>query len=256
MSRHRYSSRRQRGNSAFLHKLLFMLVICGAIIVVLTMSFRVNKIVVSGQERYTAEQIQEASKVQIGDNLFMLNRHDLAGRIVEKLPYIETLHINRKFPSTLVIEVTECGIPLAVVQDGAAWLISSRGKIIERLDTKTAADFGLISGCTLQSPSVGTKIELGIDCSTQEKSLLELFAALKESEMLESVDGIRLDDPTVIYMDYDGRFTVKMPYEADYVRKMNILQMALESESVQENMTGTFDMMSEDDKAYLVPNER
>jgi len=70
------------------------------------MSFRVNKIVVSGQERYTAEQIQEASKVQIGDNLFMLNRHDLAGRIVEKLPYIETLHINRKFPSTLVIEVT------------------------------------------------------------------------------------------------------------------------------------------------------
>jgi len=74
--------------------------------------------------------------------------------------------------------------------------------------------------------------------------------------MLESVDGIRLDDPTVVYMDYDGRFTVKMPYEADYVRKMNILQMALESESVQENMTGTFDMMSEDDKAYLVPNER
>ena len=74
--------------------------------------------------------------------------------------------------------------------------------------------------------------------------------------MMEKVDGIRMDDLSAIYMDYDGRFTVKMPYGADYAQKMQILQMALESEYVQDNMTGTFDMMREDGKTYLEQNVR
>ena len=55
----------------------------------------------------------------------------------------------------------------------------------------------------------------------------------------------------MIRMDYDGRFTVKLPYGADYERKMAILAMALEHEAVQDNMTGTFDMMREDGRTYL-----
>ena len=74
--------------------------------------------------------------------------------------------------------------------------------------------------------------------------------------MMDRVDGIRLDDLSAIRMDYDGRFTVKMPYGADYGQKMKILQMALESEYVQENMTGTFNMMREDGKTYLEQNVR
>ena len=119
-----------------------------------------------------------------------------------------------------------------------------------------AADFGIISGCQLLSPSVGTKIALATDYSSQQESLLNLLSALAGAGMMEQVDGIRLDDLSMIRMDYDGRFTVEMPYGADYSQKMTILTMALESDYVQDNMTGTFDMMREDGKTYLEQNVR
>ena len=86
--------------------------------------------------------------------------------------------------------------------------------------------------------------------------MLNLLSALAGAGMMEQVDGIRLDDLSMIRMDYDGRFTVEMPYGADYSQKMTILTMALESDYVQDNMTGTFDMMREDGKTYLEQNVR
>ena len=69
--------------------------------------------------------------------------------------------------------------------------------------------------------------------------------------MLDKADEIRMDDLSVIRMDYIGRFTVKLPYGADYAVKLRILQMAIDSEYVQDNMTGTFDMTREDGRTYL-----
>jgi hypothetical protein len=52
-------------------------------------------------------------------------------------------------------------------------------------------------------------------------------------------------------MDYIGRFTVKMPYGADYAMKLRILREALAQDVVQDNMTGTFDMMRDDNRVFL-----
>lgn len=257
MARRRHSKqRRRRGSFRFLYKLLSMLVICAAIVAALTLFFRVEEVRVSGQVRYTEEQVLQASGVERGDNLFLLNKYDLAGRIVEELPYIEELRISRKLPDTLLIDVTECGCPMGVEQDGYVWLISSRGKIVEQITPTEGADYGVITGCQLLAPSVGTKLALATDLSSQQESLLALLSALAEAEMLEQVDGIRMDDLSCIRMDYDGRFTVELPYGADYGEKLTILRLALESDYVQDNMTGTFDMMREDGMTYLEQNVR
>lgn len=257
MARRRHSKqRRRRGSFHFLYKVLSMLAICAAIVAALTLFFRVDSVEISGQNRYTEEEIRAATGVEQGDNLFLLNKYDMAGRIVEQLPYVEDLCISRRLPSTLVIEVTECGRPMGVEQDGSVWLVSSRGKIVDQLTPEDDADFGRITGCQLLSPSVGTRIALATDFASQQESLLDLLSALAEAGMLEQVDGIRLDDLSMIRMDYDGRFTVELPYDADYGQKMTILRMALESGYVQDNMTGTFDMMREDGKTFLQQNVR
>ena len=64
MARSRYSNhrRRRRGSSGFLYKLLSVLVICGCLVAALTLFFRVDTIVVTGQSRYTAQEIQEDRK--------------------------------------------------------------------------------------------------------------------------------------------------------------------------------------------------
>ena len=251
MARRRHSNRRHRGGFSVLYKLLSIL-----IIVALTLFFRVDTIVVSGQERYTSQEIQDATGIAQGDNLFLLNKYDVAQNIVKALPYVEEIRISRKLPDTLLIEVRECGTPLALVQDGSAWLISPGGKIVEQKSAAEVGDSGIIDGCKLLAPSVGTPLALATEYADQQTSLLELLAALEDAGMLKQVDAIHLDDAGKVIMDYAGRFTVEMPYNADYAMKLKALRLSLESGKIQDNMTGTFDLMQENGDAYFRPNTR
>ena len=248
----------RRGRFVFLYKVLSMLVICGAIIAALTLFFRVDTVVATGQERYSPQEVCEASGVVSGDNLLLFNKYEVAGAIISQLPYIEEVRIDRKLPDTLLIEVKECAKPMAILQDGKAWLVSTKGKIVDCISTDEAReDYGIISGCRLLDPAVGTKMALATEYSAQQDSLLELLAALKDQGVLEKVDGTRLDDLSTLYMDYDGRFTVKLPYGADYAFKLRALRTYIEDTGyIQDNMTGTFDMQSDEDNTYFKQNVR
>ncbi len=259
MGRRRNSNRRRRGSFGFLYKVLSMLAICGAIVVAMTLFFRVDTILVTGQQRYTQQEVVDASGIQTGDNLFLLNKYAVADSIARELPYIgiEDIWVRRKLPDTLLIEVKECGRPMAVVQDGSAWLVSSSGRIVEQKVASAAKEYGIIDGCELLSPSVGTQIALATEYSGQQESLLALLAALEESGQMEKVDAIHLGDLSTLTMDYVGRFTVQLSYGADYGAKLRALRQIMEeSGAIQDNMTGTFDMRREDGRVNLIQNVR
>ena len=257
MGRRRNSSRRRRGSFGFLYKLLSTLVICAAIIAALTLFFRVDNVVVTGQQRYTAQEVTAATGVETGDNLYLMDKNRVAESILNQLPYVETIRISRKLPDTLLVEVVECGRPMAMVQDGYTWLVSPRGIIVEQTNPLAAESYGIIDGCELLAPSVGTKIALATEYSSQQSSLLSLLAALEAAGELENVDAIHLEDLSMLTMDYIGRFTIQMPYEADYARKLRALRQIIDdSGAIQDNMTGTFDMRREDGKVNLIQGTR
>ena len=138
MARRRGSARRRRrGGSGFLYKLLSVFLICGCLVAAITLFFRVDTVVITGEKRYTEAEIRQASGVEDGDNLFLLNKYQVIRNIAEALPYIEieNTRIQRKLPDTLLIQVQECGDPLAWTQDGTVWLMSPAGKIVEQTDT-------------------------------------------------------------------------------------------------------------------------
>lgn len=263
MARRRNSNRRRRrGSFGFLYKLLSTLVICGAIIAALTLFFRVDAIVVTGEERYSKQEVLDATGIQTGDNLYLMNKNDVASRMVAALPYLKSVRINRKLPDTLLIEVEECGTPLAIVQDGYAWLVSpgdrasGRIKIVDQVEAGAAADYGVIDGCTLLAPSVGGQLALATEYTSQQESLVALLLALESEGMLDQVDAIHLDDLATLSMDYAGRFTVQMTYGADYVYKLRYLAELLNREEIQDNMTGTFDMRRDDGRVNFSQNVR
>ena len=146
---------------------------------------------------------------------------------------------------------------MAVVQDGSAWLVSPQGRIVEQTAVAAAANYGVIDGCQLLAPSVGTQIALASEYSGQQRSLLDLLAALEEAGELEKVDAIHLDDLSTLTMDYVGRFTIQLSYGADYAAKLRALRQIMEdSGAIQDNMTGTFDMRREDGRVNLIQNVR
>ena len=169
MARRRGSARRRRrGGSGFLYKLLSVLLICGCLVAAITLFFRVDTVVITGEKRYTEAEIREVSGVKDGDNLFLLNKYQVIRNIAEALPYVELeeTRVQRKLPDTLLIEIKECGDP--------------GGKIVEQRNT--VGDYPTIDGCRLLAPSVGTLIALDTENDTRRQSLLELLAALEAAE--------------------------------------------------------------------------
>lgn len=258
MARHRKTNRRRRGRSGFLYKLLSVLAMCVCLIAALTLFFRVDTIVVIGGVRYTEQELRDATGIRTGANLLLLNKGRVAASMTGELPYLKEISsISKKLPDTLVIQVKECGRPLAVLQDGAAWLISptssGRGKIVEQVPAAAAGGYGVIDGCQLLAPSVGTGPAFATEYAVQQSSLLSLLNALEAAQMLEQVEAIHLGDPAEITMEYAGRFTVRLSYSADYARKLTKLQWSLSEGVIQDNMTGTFDMRG-DSKDFFQPD--
>lgn len=248
--RRRSNRRRRRGRFSFLYKVLSVLLICGAILGAMTFLFRINTIEISGVSRYTKEEVLEASGIKQGDNLYIINKYDVADDIFARLPYVQTVQINRRLPDTMTIDVQECTVAGAVTQEGGVWLVSSHGKILENIAPADAAAYPVIDGITLLSPAVGTAIALGEENRMTEEKLLDLLAKLEEKGMLAEMKGIHMGDGAFITMDYADRFTVKFAWDADFDYKLQNLQVVISKLEVNE--TGVIDL-TRDGVANFIP---
>lgn len=99
--------RRNRGRLGPLFKLLCLLALVVALTAGATVFFRVEVVAVSGNSRYTQEEIVEVSGLKKGDNLYGWNKFKVAQQLRQTLPYIGEVTIRRSLPSTVVITVVE-----------------------------------------------------------------------------------------------------------------------------------------------------
>lgn len=232
-----------------LYKLLTLVVVCAAAVLALTLFFKVESVEVTGNSRYSAQEIQDACGVQLGDNLYLLNKPDMVQRLHQQLPYIDEVRITRQLPNTLCVQVTEFSTVYAVEQEGTVWLLTSGGKIVE-----TAAERGdtpIIDGCELLAPSLGGDVSFALELQNRQESLFALLTALESAELTGAVRAIHLGDPTVLSMDYTERFTVEMPYGADYPRLLRYLTLVIEE--LETNLTGVIDL-TRDGEPHFRPN--
>ena len=232
-----------------LYKLLTLVVVCAAAVLALTLFFKVESVEVTGNSRYSAQEIQDACGVSLGDNLYLLSKPDMVQRLHQQLPYIDEVRITRRLPNTLCVQVTEFTTVYAVEQEGTVWLLTSGGKIVE-----TAAERGdtpLIDGCELLAPSLGGDVSFALELQNRRESLFALLTALESAELTGDVRAIHLGDPTVLSMDYTERFTVEMPYGADYPRLLRYLTLVIEE--LETNLTGVIDL-TRDGEPHFRPN--
>ena len=250
MAAKRRNRRRRRGRASFPLRLLCLAVVIAAFLGALTMFFRIDMIVVEGNERYTEEQIIEAAGVQKEQNLVLLNKYDVKQAIFDALPYVETVVVNRKYPDALLLTVTECVASAAIPGADGTWLMSDSGKILER--TATVPDGCVrVTGCELSEPSVGARAAFSEEESYKLDRLLALLRAAEEKQLLSMIGEVDLGDGTGITLTYLGRFTVKMPWDADLAYKLENLRTVVDV--LEDNEAGTINLMT-DGKASFIPN--
>ena len=250
MARRRsYQRKRRQGRFSFLYRILVFVAICGAIAVALALFFKVETITVTGNSRYTAKQIIDAGGMQVGDNMFFLNKYKASEKITASLPYVETVRISRQLPDTLVVTVTECTAPAAIAQEGKLWLLSGDGKIVDE-KTGDGNQYAVVKGLSLLEPQVGTDIQVPEEEQASARLLLTLLGLLREKDMLSDVQSIDLSDTAEVVMRYLDRFDVTFRWDADFDYKLDYLLAVVERLEINEK--GSIDMTQEG-KASFIP---
>ena len=253
--------RRNRGRFGPLFKLLCVVGVILALTVGATVFFRVEQVTVSGNQRYTQEEIIAASGIQLGDNLYSLNKVRIDQNIRTTLPYIGDLTINRALPSTIQITVTEWEAVAQVAAPGVEqvaayqeeagekavttaqepWLISVKGKLLEPAPPDSAAI--RVTGLIPLSPQAGSMMAVPEGERTRLTALTALLEALGEAGMQSQVSDIRLE-ATQLMVRYAGRFDVKMKLNADFsydVRLMRAIREKMEEQD-GEGACGSMDL--------------
>lgn len=275
MAAARNKRRRRRGRGRFgpLFKLLCALAVLVALTMGATVFFQVESVEVTGNSRYTRDEVVQATGIQVGDNLFHMNKYQIADRVLEELPYSKELSIRRRLPSTIVITMSEWE-GVAVVQAPASgtvveeedaggqtaplevagedWIISVNGKLLEPAGEDVRGI--LITGITPIMPRAGTKLALPQVEQPKLEGLLALMAELEKLEMMGQVSSIRLDSTQVV-MRYMDRFNVEMPLNSDFNYKLRTLEAAVAEmeKKLGGETTGTFDLTQENYTAVYSP---
>lgn len=195
--------------SAFLIHLLTVVAIVAALLIGMSIFFKVGTVNVAGGEKYTPWEVMEAAGIQEGDTLLTLNKSRAAGKIKTNLPYVDEVRIGIKLPDTVNIEITEVAVTYAIeADDGYWWLMDAEGTILESVSSVDAKDYTQILGVTVTGAQTGqqavatepvpeTQVETNAEGETVE---VELPVTVLGSERLEAVCTIlqHLEDNSIL----------------------------------------------------------
>jgi len=264
VARKKQKYRKSRGRLGKIIQFLCIVAVIAALTVGATVFFQVEQIEVSGNHRYTQEEIVAATGIVAGDNLFRMNKFAIQDRVKEEMPYIEDILIRRKLPSTITVVVEEWDAVAQVLpnpgwvapepeetEEGEevilpvatqnTWLVSVGGKVLEQAgaeDTRMK-----ISGLTGLDTRAGVALSVPEEEQTRLEAVIALLGEPENREMLDDVSKMNVSG-TMIVLEYLGRYDVKLPLNGDFSYKLETLLAAVAEREGAEGpeIEGTFDL--------------
>ena len=202
--------------------------IVAALVMGLSVFFKVENITVTGADVYTAWTVVEASGIEEGDNLLTFS-HARAGALIKaNLPYVKTVRFGIKLPDTVNIIIEEEDVVYAIKDNtGIWWLMNSDGRIVEQTSSGKAANYTQVLGVTLETPianekAVATEVEpvetdesgeyvpVTVTGAQRLNAAMEILQALEANDIVgdaASVDVSRIED---IILWYGTRYQVNL----------------------------------------------
>lgn len=239
--------RRRRRRLACAAVLLVAAAVC--VTLSLTVFFKIESVTVSGDSRYTAEEIIAASGIQTGANLFLTNTEAAAVQIESRMPYIHTATVRRKLPATIEITVEQ-------TETAALGLCTEDGYILLDTDLKVLESGSGALPDGVPELRVGTVVaaDAGAQLQPENPDVLNALSSLLTAVDQAELSGITLydlTDLTGILLTYDGRLDVQVGSTDNLPKKMAMLaEVIRRNNETDPQRSGTIDLRVSG-KAYL-----
>ena len=244
----RHRKRRKRSYTLYYLLLLFFVLISGITLSV-TVFFNIDTITVEGVKRYTAQQIIDQSGIKKGNNLFRISPEKGEKKIINALKDIDSVKIERKFPSGLKITVSE-SVPTYYWDNNGSYILVSEGGRILKTDAaqEETADVIRLLGFD------GSKLEAGGYLTAENNDryeLLEKLTAVLRENKLDGVTQIDLTSDVSISVQYLDRVEIKFGSMSELSYKVKFAKNVLETK-LEENEEGVIDATTPG-KVYYTP---
>jgi len=227
------------------------LIAVGVVLLLILVFFRVDKIEVTGNVRYTPEEVADASGITLGDVLMGVNKTRAASRILVKLPYVKQVEVAKLLPGTVRFTLVECrAVAAAESEFGVRWLINQDGKLLEALDNDAEITYPLIQGTVLELPNAGDQVVY--DDPERGAQATEILQEVLSAGLQDQIRLIDVTDESQIVLSYDDRVEVRIGDITDVGYKLQYMILAMEHLGAEAR--GMLDLsFSEGPQAFFHP---
>lgn len=245
-----YTQPKVFNRNQLLIQLVSIVAIVLAVVLCLSIFFKVEVITVSGANAYSSWDIREASGIEEGDYLLTFSKARACAKIKAELPYVDTVRIGIKLPNTVNIVIEEIDVVYAIQdQNGAWWLMNSEGRILEQTDSAGASAYTKVLGVKLSEPEPEkqavafqempdprpteetlpegeTQGPTPIIVTEQQKlnAALNILQALELNEVVGEAASVNVSDLTRIELWYGTRYQVNLGENTDMDYKIACLK--------------------------------
>ena len=236
-----------------LMQLAAVLAVALAVTLGLSVFFKVDTVMVYGNEAYSAWTIQEAAGLEGGENLLSFGRTKACGKIKTNLPYVKSVRIGITLLDTVNIYIEEYDVSYAIqTMDETWWLITSGGKVVEQIDGGTAGKYTKIKGFYLDMPEPGMPakaletvqlvdeetqdVQLADESTTpvvvttgaaQLQAAMQILNALERNDIVGEVASVDVGTLTDIVLWYGTRYQVNLGDTNDIEKKISYMKQAV-----------------------------
>ena len=181
--------------------------------------FQVNEVEVSGSMRYSEEQLLAVAAIPENANVLLFPGEEVERRLMETFPYIDSVAVERGYPSTIRIVVVESEPVAAIQMETAYWLLDTEGKVLEKIEEDFASAYIEVIGISLIEPESGKPAQAEDGSAALLKGLCSLLYSLQYKEVIDRAMWVDLSLQEEVQMGFDGRFTVRLPISSDSANK-------------------------------------
>lgn len=247
-------------NRLLLH-LLTVVAVVVALILGLSVFFKVEKIEVSGNVKYTAWDISQASGIEVGDNLLSFGQAKAAGRITTALPYVAKARVGIKLPDTVTINIEEIDVAYAIkADDDSWWLISADGKVVEKAAAGAEEGYTKILGVQVDAPQPGGQcvayenqnaqtdeegntIPVSVTQAKRLRTALDIASYLEANGIIGKAASVDVNDMSDIQLWYGQQYQVKLGDDSQLSYKISCMNSAINGENgLKQHDSGVLDI--------------
>lgn len=95
-----------------------------------SIGFKVEHVLIEGRRKTSRDDLMRFMNLRKNDPIFRLNLKEMAEKIADELPWVDTVRIERKLPNTLIIIINESEPRALWIYQNEIHVVSANGEII------------------------------------------------------------------------------------------------------------------------------